>query len=85
MPLIKKPEPTQEPIVAEAKRKPKMLAQKANQLASMSRLASARANDKALKHEGGAKFYFKHLAPKARANKRIRRRMARESRRGNRK
>jgi len=33
-----------------------------------------------LDHEGGDRFYFKHLSPKARAKKRIRRKMQKKSR-----
>jgi len=33
-----------------------------------------------LDHEGGDRFYFKHLSPKARAKKRTRRKMQKKSR-----
>jgi len=39
---------------------------------------------KILTHEGGRKFFFKHLAPKARVKKKTSRKQSRKSRRANR-
>lgn len=53
-------------------------------LADEMRMSALVATNDLLDHEGGRRYYFRHLSPKAKTRKRTRRRMARASRRANR-